>query len=145
MPLNNFGSICNFAEAMENLIVSFYEGAAANPACADAAERYHRFAGDSRKHVKTLQRTRRENVTEMILEPIRDFQRDPFVMEYADPADRPPEAVLSDARRIEETAEEFYRTATEKISAMPEAARAMKTIGKKHTAHRQELAPQAKR
>ena len=29
MPLNNFGSICNFAEAMENLIVSFYEGAAA--------------------------------------------------------------------------------------------------------------------
>ena len=141
MPLNNFGSICNFAEAMENLIVSFYESAAANPACAEMAERYRRFAKDSRKHVKTLQRIRRENVTEMILEPIRDFLRDPFVLEYADPADRSPEAVLADARRIEETAEALYRTATEKINAMPEAARAMKTVGKKHTAHRQELAP----
>lgn len=143
MPLNNFGSICTFAEAMENLMQTFYAGAAANPSCADMAERYQRFARDSRKHVQSLQRTRRENVTEMILEPIQDFHRAPFRMEYADPTDRPPEAVLADARSLEETAEIFYRTAAEKIRAMPEAARGLKTIGKKHTAHRQDLAPHA--
>jgi rubrerythrin len=140
MPLNNFGSICNFAEAMENLMATFYEGAAANPACTAMADRFQRFAKDSRRHVQTLQRTRRENVTEMILEPIQDFRRAPYAMEFLDPAERAAQDILADARRLEETAEAFYRTAMEKIRALPEAARAMKTIGKKHTAHRQELA-----
>ena len=143
MPLNNFGSICNFAEAMENLIMTFYESAAANPACAEAADRYRQYAKDSRKHVQTLQRTRRENVTEMILEPIQDFYRAPFTLEYADPADRTSEEVHADARRLEETAEAFYQTAMEKIRALPEVARALKTIGKKHTAHCRQLAENA--
>lgn len=140
MPLNNFGSICNFAEAMEKLLTTFYESAAANPACAAMTEHFQRFARDSRKQTQTLQRVRRENVTEMILEPIQDFHRQPFAMEFLDPADRALEEILEDARRLEETAEAFYRSAMEKIKALPEAARAMKTIGKKHTAHRQELA-----
>lgn len=140
MPLNNFGSICNFAEALENLIMTFYESAAANPACADVADRYRQYARDSRKHIQTLQRTRRENVTEMILEPIQDFYRAPYVLEYADPADRTAADILADARRIEETAEAFYQAAMEKIRALPEVARALKTIGKKHTAHGQQLA-----
>jgi len=143
MPLNNFGSICNFAEAMENLILTFYESAAANPACADAADRYRQFAGDSRKHIQTLQRTRRENVTEMILEPIQDFHRAPYTLGYADPADRAPEDIQADARRIEETAEAFYQAAMEKIRALPEVARALKTIGKKHSAHCRQLAENA--
>jgi rubrerythrin len=140
MPLNNFGSICNFAEAMEKLIMTFYESASANPACAPVADRYRQFARDSRKHIQTLQRTRRENVTEMILEPIQDFYRAPYALEYADPADRAAEEILADARRIEETAEAFYQAATEKIRALPEVARALKTIGKKHSAHCQQLA-----
>jgi hypothetical protein len=140
MPLNNFGSICNFAEAMENLIMTFYESAAANPACAEAADRYRQYAKDSRKHIQTLQRTRRENVTEMILEPIQDFYRAPYKLEYADPADRTSEEVHVDARRLEETAEAFYQTAMGKIRALPEVARALKTIGKKHTAHCRQLA-----
>jgi hypothetical protein len=143
MPLNNFGSICNFAEALETLIATFYEGASANPACAGAAASYRQFAKDSRKHVQTLQRTRRENVTEMILEPIQDFYRAPYTLEYVDPADRTPGEVHADARRIEETAEAFYQAAMEKIRALPEVARALKTIGKKHTAHCRQLAENA--
>lgn len=141
MPLNNFGSICNFGEAMESLIQAFYEGAAANPACTRLADQYHRYARDSRKHIQTLQRTRRENVTEMMLEPIHDFYRAPFVIETTDPGERPADAVLADARRLEETAAAFYASAMEKIRSLPEVARALKTIGKKHTAHGQELAP----
>jgi len=143
MPLNNFGSICNFAEAMEKLIMTFYESAAANPACTDAADRYRQFARNSRKHIQTLQRTRRENVTEMILEPIQDFYRAPYALEYADPAGRTPEEIRADARRIEETAEAFYQAAMEKIRALPEVARALKTIGKKHSAHCRQLAENA--
>ena len=140
MPLNNFGSILSFAEEIENQAIGFYEKAAVNPACAGLAAQYQQFVKDGRKQIKTIQRTRRENVTEMILEPIRDFYRAPFVKTYADPGDRPSDEVLADAHRIEETAETFYQTAMEKIKALPEVARALKTIGKKHTAHRQALA-----
>jgi rubrerythrin len=140
MPLNNFGSILTFAEEMEGRNLVFYESAAGNPACADLALQFRQLAQDGRKQVQTIQRTRRENVTEMILEPIRDFFRAPYVKEFEDPADRSREAVLSDARAIEATAEAFYRTAMEKISALPEVARALKTIGKKHTTHCQQLA-----
>jgi len=140
MPLNNFGSILSFAEEMENLCVDFYEKAATSPSCADHAALFQQFAKDGHKQIKTIQRTRRENVTEMILEPIRDFHRAPYVRTFADPGNRPVEAVLADARQMEETAEDFYRTAMEKIKALPEVARALKSIGKKHTAHREALA-----
>jgi rubrerythrin len=139
MPLNNFGSILTFAEEMEGRALTFYEGAAENPACADRAPQFQQFAKDGRKQIQTIQRTRRENVTEMILEQIRDFYRAPYVKAYADPAGRPLDAVLADARQIEETAEAFYRAAMEKIKALPEVARALKLLGKKHAAHRQLL------
>ena len=143
MPLNNFGSILTFAEEMETRRQAFFESAARNPACAGMAEVYNQLAKDGRKHIQTLQRTRRENVTEMILEPIQDFYRAPYVLECADPADRSPQDTLADARRIEEIAETFYQTAAEKIRALPEVARALKTIGKKHSAHRRQLEPTA--
>jgi len=139
MPLNNFGSILTFAEEMETRLQTFFERAAGNPACADMASGYSQLANDGRKHIQTLQRTRRENVTEMILEPIQDFYRAPYVVEYTDPADRDPLEVLADARRLEETAENFYQTAAEKIRALPEVARALKTIGKKHIARHRQL------
>lgn len=139
MPLNNFGSILTFAEEMEGRALTFYEGAAENPACVDRAPQFQQFAKDGRKQIQTIQRTRRENVTEMILEQIRDFYRAPYVKAYADPAGRPLDAVLADARQIEETAEAFYGAAMEKIKALPEVARALKLLGKKHAAHRQLL------
>ena len=139
MPLNNFGSILTFAEEMETRRQAFFEGAAGNPDCAGMAEVYSQLAKDGRKLIQTIQRTRRENVTEMILEPIQDFYRAPYVLELADPADRSPQDVLADARRVEELAETFYQTAAEKIRALPEVARTLKTIGKKHTAHRRQL------
>lgn len=140
MPLNNFGSILNFAEELERQHLAFYEGAARNPGCADLADRFQQFAKDGHKHIKTIQRTRRENVTEMILEPIRDFYRAPYTLAPVDPSGRTLAAVLAEARQIEQTAEAFYQAAMEKIKALPEVARALKTIGKKRAAHRQMLA-----
>ena len=78
MPLENFGSILNFAENLECQDQEFYEAVAANPACAAYKSVFEELAADVRKNIKTVQRTRRENVTEMILEPIKDFMRDRF-------------------------------------------------------------------
>ena len=135
MPLENFGSILNFAEELENQDEAFYSAAASNPACTEYKNLFEQFAAEARKNIKTIQRTRRENVTEMILEPIRDFTRAPYCEECEGAAIMEAAEVLSSAKTLEARAERYYTEAAVKIKALPEVSRALKILGKKHTAH----------
>jgi rubrerythrin len=140
MPLENFGSILNFAEELESQDQEFYEILTGNPACSDHKQMFEQFAANARKNVKTVQRTRRENVTEMILEPIKDFVRAPFCEECQAASSMSLEDALATATRLEDRALRYYTEAAAKIKALPEVARALKLIGKKHNAHRESLA-----
>ena len=140
MPLENFGSILNFAEKLEKQDQEFFSAAADNPACEEYREMFTQFANDSDKNVKTVLRTRRENVTEMILEPIRDFIRGPYCEECAEAGSMSAEDTLATANRLVDRADRYYTEAAAKIKALPEVARALKTISKKHKAHREKLA-----
>ncbi len=66
MPLINFGSICNFAEELESLDEAFYIEALNNNECSRYHDTFAQFIKDCKKNKKDIQRTRRENVTEMI-------------------------------------------------------------------------------
>jgi rubrerythrin len=135
MPLENFGSILNFAEELELQDMGFYKTVAENPACAEHKRLFTELADDVDKNVKAVQRTRRENVTEMILEPIKDFLRAPFCEECGAASLMTADEALKMARRLEDRAVRYYTQAAAKIKAQPEVARALKAIGKKHTAH----------
>ena len=78
MPLQNFGSILNFAEELENQDQQFYATAAKNPACSTYRTLFAELGADAARNLTVVQRIRRENVTEMILEPVQDFIREPF-------------------------------------------------------------------
>jgi len=140
MPLENFGSILNFAGEMEKQDQEFFSAVAGNPACGEYKQMFEQFAADSSKNLKTVLRTRRENVTEMILEPIRDFTRAPYCEECAEAGSMPAEDALATANRLIDRAERYYTEAALKIKALPEVARALKIIAKKHKAHREKLA-----
>ncbi len=135
MPLENFGSILNFAEELELQDLGFYKTLVDNPACADHKQMFEAFAAAIDKNVKSVQRTRRENVTEMILEPIKDFIRAPFCEECAGVDKMNAAEAVEAARRLEDRAVRYYTEAAAKIKAQPEVARALKVIGKKHAAH----------
>ena len=120
MPLENFGSILNFAEELESQDEAFYSAAANNPACTEYRTLFEQFAADAGKNIKTIQRTRRENVTEMILEPIKDFIRAPFCEECEGAATMDAVEVLSSAKTLETRAERYYTEASVKIKALPE-------------------------
>ena len=135
MPLENFGSILNFAEELELQDLGFYKTVTDNPACADHKDMFAEFAAAINKNVKTVQRTRRENVTEMIQEPIKDFIRAPFCEECGAAGLMTADEALKTARRLEDRAVRYYTEAATKIKALPEVARALKLIGKKHAAH----------
>ena len=135
MPLENFGSILNFAEELEWQDLGFYKTLAENPACAEYKQLFEEFAAAIDKNVKNVQRTRRENVTEMILEPIKDFIRAPFCEECVGIDKMNAAEALDAARRLEDRADRYYTEAAVKIKALPEVARALKLLGKKHSAH----------
>lgn len=141
MPLTNFGSILNFAETLETEDAALYARMAAQDGCADIKELLGQFIRDNQKNIQTAQRTRRENVTEMILEPVKDFTRTPYQEVAADDklATLDTAGALRIIKRREQNAERYYTEAAQKIKALPEVSRALKTIGKKHTARLQQL------
>ena len=133
MPLTNFGAILNFAEKVEQTDMDFYRQASEKTAAAPHQELLGSFARESKKHISLIQRTRRENVTEMILEPIRDFVRDSYQLTVDDAGAMDGPAILAAAVKLERRAIDYYSDAAEKIRALPEVSRALKTLAKKRT------------
>ena len=91
------------------------------------------FVSEGKKNISLVQRTRRENVTEMILEPIRDFVRDSYQLRVDDADGLDSTAILTAAEALENRAIRYYGDAAEKIRALPEVSRALKTLAKKRT------------
>lgn len=131
MLLSSFGAILTFAESLESGDAAFYRSVCESPGGGEQQSLFERFAAEGQKNVKNIQRTRRENVTEMILEPIQDFTREPFVVDPGDPSAMDPSQTLEAARLLETRAAAFYQAASEKIRALPEVSRALKRLGKK--------------
>jgi rubrerythrin len=127
MPLTNFGAVLTFAEQLEQEDMAFYSKAAAAAGSTPLAELFANLAKENKKNVALVQRTRRENVTEMILEPIRDFSRAPYELKIEDLAGPDSAAATS----LENRAIGYYRDAAEKMRALPEVARALKMLAKK--------------
>ena len=139
MPLINFGSILGFAEELETNDQIFYSAAANNPGCGEHKELFEQFVIDCKKSIKNIRRTKRENVTEMILEGISDFTRAPFVLEHEAADNLDVNAVMEIAKKLEERAERYYLEAADKMKALSEVARELKLVAKKRTAHRTKL------
>jgi rubrerythrin len=139
MPLINFGAIMNFAETLEQDDIEFYRRAASASGAAPRQERFQAFAEGGRKHISLVQRTRRENVTEMILEPIRDFRRDTYLAEAGRAEGMAPDDILEIAMVREQRAIRYYNDAAAKIRALPEVSRALKTLAKKRIQRLDEL------
>lgn len=125
MSLQNFGGILSFAAELEAADHAFYLACAANPACADFKSVLQELALEAKKSEKLMLRTRRENVTEMILEPIRDFTKEPFLTNRDGIEGMDLDEILAKSIEVEETAERFYREAAQKINALPEVSRAL--------------------
>jgi rubrerythrin len=139
MPLQNFGSILNFAADLEAEDEGFYRTAAAQPGCVQCKALLEQFAVDAKKNERTMRETCREHVCEMILEPILNFTRQPFLSERDGAANLSCETVLAKALELETKAENFYREAAAKISAIPEVSRALARTALKRAAHKEKL------
>lgn len=132
MPLTNFGAVLNFAEEMEAADAAFYK-AAAEARTGDLHRRLARLAEEAAQHAALIQRTRRENVTEMILEPIAGLFRSEFLERPgADPEQMDAPTVMAAVRRLERRSVRYYTEAAARLGSLPEVVRALKQLAKKH-------------
>jgi hypothetical protein len=137
MPLNSFGAILSFAEELEIKKKEFYHDAAGKDLDHEVLSLFQILEKEGEKQVRLIQRTRRENVTEMILEPVIDFFREPFSIDTGIPDER--DQVLARAGQIEATVLSFYSQASVKLKALAEVARTLKQLGKRQKARLEKL------
>lgn len=139
MPLTNFGSILNFAEEIETRDREFYLTASLHSGATMTAALFEELAAAGRKNLQLVLRVRRENVTEMILEPIEGLTRSAYLHDSGDPLKMAADEILDTAMVLENRAVDYYRAAGEKIRAQPEVARALKQLAKRRTANLEKL------
>jgi rubrerythrin len=139
MPLKNFGSILNFAAEMEAADHDFYKAAAANSASAGHTALLEELAAEKKKNEKLMLRVCRESVCEMILEPIVDFTREPYLGDRGGAENMPWKQLREKALALENKALEFYTEAAEKIRALPEVSRALARTATRRAADKQRL------
>jgi len=139
VELTTFGAVVKFALDIEAEMSSFYEstiGVATDPDLGKLLESlFHR----GQKRIKTLLRGRRENVTEMILEPVAGLNSDAYKPVTAIPEGADDRAVREIAIALETRVHEFYMHAAAKIDFLSEAAYSLELLAEANTEAAQSL------
>lgn len=111
--LNSFGAIFSFAIELEDRIHAYYKALGD----ADKAE-----AAESRK--EKLERSRRENVVEITLEPIDGLDETDYVLNLSDSS-------AAGQKAVAKIAAKFYADTAPKINVR-QAQRTLERCGKEH-------------
>ncbi len=114
MKLGTLGAILKFAIELESRSLKLYQQTV------DIST--DKTVLDYQKRIKKLKRLRRENTTEMILEPIDDFESTTFEINEGD-------TVKSSINKIAE----FYEVASQKTEFVIEVSLVLQQFGKKFT------------
>jgi rubrerythrin len=132
MDLGTFGAILKFALEIESKVGGFYSSLATMAINQNVANLSEAFASRSQTRIKTLERIRRENTTEMILEPITGLDSEKFKPITSIPEGATEATIREIAQDIERTICSFYRTAAGKVEFLSEAAYAFELLAEKN-------------
>ncbi|OGO18123.1 MAG: hypothetical protein A2Z14_13395 [Chloroflexi bacterium RBG_16_48_8] len=132
MDLATFGAILSYAMDLEQRAADFY--------AAGAKVLLEDLFGDlergSKKRFARMERTRREGVAEMILEPITGLNGEDYRIALSADVDIP--VLLEQAIALEETAQRFYQDAAEKIP-IREVVRIFQRMAEENTKRKDRL------
>ena len=132
MELGTFGAIMKFAMELETSAQHFYETVLALDLDSNIESLVKKFHKRCSTRVKLLERVRRENVTEMILEPIEDFESNPYVIATSISEGTDPVKICDMASVAEETRQGFFEKASVKIEFLIEAAETFERLSEEN-------------
>jgi hypothetical protein len=138
MELSAFGAIMEFALKRENEFKDIVEDALGREGLDPLKELLDGISRDARKNLKTLERTRRENINEMVIAPISGLEGDDYVFEAMSIDGMSAAEFARYAGEILERSISFFRDAADKVP-IEEARRAFQRLAKKKTSLRESI------
>ena len=130
MELGTFGAVMAFASQAVTQSAEFYETArerAKGPELKDVLKSLQDGANRDRA---TMEQTRRENVTEMILEPIAGLRREEYEVRLSEMAPEADAEILKTALLLEERDQRWFRDSSAKLR-LPEVARIFRKVARR--------------
>lgn len=128
MELGTFGAVLKHALALEGQASVFYDEASKVPSSPDTMKVYEGLHERAKKRIVLLERVRRENTTEMILEPITGLDSEQYKPSTSPvPSSEKDVAVM--AMDLERDLSKFYADAAVKVEFLIEAADAFERLG----------------
>ncbi len=128
MELGTFGAIMKFALETENDVTGFYESVKGLARNEELVSLFDSLVIRGQKRVKTIERIRRENVTEMILEPITGLDSDTFTPVTTIPEKPDDKTLKGIAVEIENNLQAFYSQTAVKVEFLSEVAYAFELL-----------------
>lgn len=136
MELVTVGAVLTYAIRLERHSGDFYEQAASLTEGLPTGEVFLSLADARKKRQKVVERSRREFVNEMLLEPIEGLEGSEGLLEIGHSLGQDPSGALQLAKELEEGSQRQYRDAAEKISHLPQLARVFRKLGEGNAEHR---------
>jgi rubrerythrin len=138
-PLTTFGAVLKYALELEAIAAAFYETASTITSTQNLRSVFEALIFQGQKRIQTLMRVRRENTTEMILEPISGLDGNAYHPTTECPESCTDDALIQLAKAMEIKISSFYTSAAEKVSFLSEAADIFERLADEHTENQNAL------
>ena len=136
MELSTFGAVLRFALDLESQLAQFYTKAAGTATRESLRADLADLAAAGERSGRRLEQVRRQQVNEMLLEPIHGIDASAYRVEPALPTDDA--TLLAAALHNERVAERFYQDMASLLS-IPEVVRSLSRMADAHAQNRQRL------
>jgi rubrerythrin len=130
MALSTFGAIMGFAAEMMGKAEEMYQTLAETARDPVLKATLEGLAGEAAKNHSLMEKTRRENVTEMILEPVTGLHEEEYEINPKGLSSTGDTDLLKIALLVEEKGRKFFLEASTKLP-LPEVARIFRKVGQK--------------
>jgi hypothetical protein len=130
MTLTTFGAIMGFAAEVVGQTEGAYKTLVQKAKHSVLRETLQSLLNEARKNHSLMEQTRRENVTEMILEPIAGLNQEDYRIDWNLLDSGKDVDLLNAALMLEESEKKFFQEASSKMP-LPEAARIFRRIAQR--------------
>ena len=130
MALSTFGAIMGFAAEMVRQTETFYKTMVQKAKDPILSEALQVLLEEEGKNYSLMERTRRENVTEMILEPVTGLQREDYEIDLKMTDQMRDADLLKAALAFEERERRFFSEVSNKVP-LPEVGRIFRKVAQK--------------
>ena len=122
MSLGTFGAVLKYALELEAKGLAYYEKAATISQTQGLKSLFDSLIAQGQRRTQILMRVRRENTTEMILEPISGLFSEKYRFQTECPPGCPDGQLIQFASTLEDQIHQFYLDAADKIGFLSEVA-----------------------